>query len=106
MMCACTGACRVPPYRCPTGLGGAPYAPYPPIGLPMPPRDPGWFVPVHPVPPSPHGCVCPPGSEATCKGALCPRRAPSAPSAPYAGAAAAAPSLVTNPATLTQTLKP
>jgi len=21
-----------------------------------------------------HGCICPPGAEATCKGALCPRR--------------------------------
>lgn len=24
--------------------------------------------------PAPSGCVCPPGSEATCKGGLCPRR--------------------------------
>jgi len=23
----------------------------------------------------PHGCICPPGAEAGCKGALCPRRA-------------------------------
>ena len=22
----------------------------------------------------PHGCVCPPGAEATCKGLACPRR--------------------------------
>lgn len=26
------------------------------------------------------GCICPPGSERTCQGALCPRRAPSSPS--------------------------
>jgi hypothetical protein len=24
----------------------------------------------------PHGCVCPPGSEKTCQGLTCPRRAP------------------------------
>lgn len=24
---------------------------------------------------SPRGCICPPGSEKTCQGALCPRRA-------------------------------
>lgn len=24
----------------------------------------------------PHGCVCPPGSEATCRGPLCPRNPP------------------------------
>lgn len=28
------------------------------------------------TPPKPHGCVCPPGSEATCKGFGCPRRPP------------------------------
>lgn len=28
--------------------------------------------------PKPRGCVCPPGSEATCKGWDCPRRAPPA----------------------------
>jgi hypothetical protein len=28
----------------------------------------------HLHPPSPHGCVCPPTSEQTCKGPLCPRR--------------------------------
>lgn len=26
--------------------------------------------------PIPHGCICPPGSELTCKGEQCPRRAP------------------------------
>lgn len=26
--------------------------------------------------PRPHGCVCPPGAEATCQGWSCPRRAP------------------------------
>jgi hypothetical protein len=25
--------------------------------------------------PAPHGCICPPGSEKTCQGLLCPRRA-------------------------------
>lgn len=25
---------------------------------------------------SPHGCVCPAGAEKTCRGALCPRKAP------------------------------
>lgn len=28
------------------------------------------------TPPTPHGCVCPPGAEATCRGWSCPRNPP------------------------------
>jgi hypothetical protein len=28
----------------------------------------------HGTPLAGHGCICPPGAEATCKGPLCPRR--------------------------------
>lgn len=49
-------------------------------------RDGHWvrkeqdFGPIMPDPETrvigsrPHGCVCPPGAEATCKGPLCPRQ--------------------------------
>lgn len=30
-------------------------------------------------PQRPHGCICPPGAEATCQGWMCPRRAIGAP---------------------------
>lgn len=35
------------------------------------PEDTSMVEPTH----QPHGCICPPNSEATCQGALCPRRA-------------------------------
>lgn len=57
-LCACTGACRVPPYRCPLGL-----QPWPPVYWP-------------PLPTPPMGCICPPTSEQTCENPVCPRRNP------------------------------
>jgi hypothetical protein len=46
-------------------------------------RDGRWvreqdFGPVRPPSPAPAtlGCICPPGAELTCQGALCPRRGP------------------------------
>jgi hypothetical protein len=39
------------------------------FGRSMPPSPPTWTVNAQP-----HGCICPPGSEATCKGLNCPRR--------------------------------
>ncbi len=29
-----------------------------------------------PITPTQQGCICPPGSETTCQGMMCPRRAP------------------------------
>lgn len=52
-------------------------------------QTPYWQGPtysVQPIPVLPRGCVCPPGSEATCKGIGCPRRGPaSAIEAPSGG---------------------
>jgi hypothetical protein len=53
--CACTGRCRRPPYTCDGQTPG--------------------LVGQQPAP-QPHGCICPPGSEATCQGFACPRRNP------------------------------
>lgn len=49
-----------------SSMGGASICPRCDAGLP-------------PLPPTPmmmqaHGCICPPGSEKTCQGPLCPRR--------------------------------
>lgn len=56
-VCACLwgglGPCPCPHYRAPQPM----------------------TVPTFPIlPPQPHGCICPPGAEATCKGDFCPRR--------------------------------
>ena len=56
-MCYCTGACRVPPYRCPNA---------PPLNVPE------WTYSVR----TPMGCICPPTSEQTCEAPLCPRKNP------------------------------
>lgn len=68
MSCACTGRCQTWPYTCsgapPEGWHGIYASPYLP-----PPRLPTWSNT-----PAPHGCICPPGSETTCQGPLCPRR--------------------------------
>lgn len=55
------------------GMCADPYCPR--NGLPLP----GSYWPMQPMqpmfmPPTPMGCICPPTSEQTCKGALCPRR--------------------------------
>lgn len=66
MACACTGACRRPPYRC---GGGAPL----PDDFTFPPAR----FPSHwPAQPIVLGCVCPVGAEKTCEGVMCPRRNP------------------------------
>ena len=59
--CACTGACRVWPYRCPSGPQ------YSPNQVVAPPQPMYW-------PTQPMGCICPPTSEQTCNGQFCPRR--------------------------------
>lgn len=49
---------------------------YVPLIVPDHTSTTGWrqtLVPYSP-PLTPHGCVCPPGSEATCQGLGCPRR--------------------------------
>lgn len=41
-----------------------------------PERDLGPVKPELGKLPITHGCICPPGAELTCQGAMCPRRAP------------------------------
>ena len=55
MSCLCTGRCRTWPYNC--------------SGVPDPFQQPSPFQ--YGVG---YGCICPPGSERTCQGPLCPRR--------------------------------
>lgn len=61
-----------------------PVGDFPPMYCPHPTPFPGQPLPGYPgqpfyAPPPmpefpPHGCICPPTSEATCRGDFCPRR--------------------------------
>lgn len=67
MPCACLGPQNGEPL-CPCQMRAA--REY--LGRPTyAPNAPGQCTPVAP---KPHGCICPPGSEATCQGLACPRR--------------------------------
>lgn len=61
MSCCCTGACRVPPYMCPSF---SPTQPAP--QLPPQPQIWNWAVQV--------GCICPPGANKDCERLDCPRK--------------------------------
>lgn len=51
-----------------------------PTATPMPPHQPMVTAPLMTQPiPRPHGCICPPGAEAGCRGWQCPRRMPTTP---------------------------
>lgn len=41
---------------------------------PLPARTDPYTLPAYIPAPAPRGCICPPGSEATCKGDHCPRQ--------------------------------
>ena len=62
--CYCTGACRVPPYRC--------------VNAPEQYSIWGASSPPQPLnrPTTPTGCICPPTSEQTCEAPSCPRQNP------------------------------
>lgn len=58
-------------YPCTCAWGGPGPCPCPNYREYTRPVAPAWMP--QPVAPA-HGCICPPGAEATCKGDLCPRR--------------------------------
>lgn len=74
--CNCIGPQRGQP-RCPCMMRGLVerdgrwIEPERDLGPAPPPREVPPFPPFHAIG---HGCICPPGAEATCKGPLCPRQ--------------------------------
>lgn len=66
---------KVPCGMTTAGICGNPTCMMFPRMLPMLPQPVPQFWPPGPQPMQ-MGCICPPGSEATCKGTLCPRRGP------------------------------